>query len=82
MIDTVQAATASTHTAATSAGDMSQYIIMIVFVVVFYFLLLRPQQKQRKAQEQMINSVKVGDEVVTKKAIFRLNGRLICFLHQ
>ena len=30
---------------------------------------MRPQQKQRKAQEQMIKNVQVGDEIVTKGGV-------------
>jgi preprotein translocase subunit YajC len=32
---------------------------------IFYFILLRPQQKQRKEHEEMIRSLRKGDEIVT-----------------
>ncbi len=32
---------------------------------IFYFILLRPQQKQRKAHDEMLRSLKKGDEIVT-----------------
>ena len=32
---------------------------------IFYFVLIRPQSKQRKEHEELIRSVKKGDEVVT-----------------
>ena len=32
---------------------------------VFYFFLIRPQKKKDKAQQEMRNSVEVGDKVVT-----------------
>ena len=36
---------------------------------IFYFVLLRPQQKQRKTHDQLIRSLKKGDEVVTAGGI-------------
>ena len=41
-------------------------IIMIVgLVVVFYFFAIRPQRKQEKQDQQMRDSLSVGDEVTT-----------------
>ena len=45
-------------------------IYVVGFIAIFYFLAVRPQQKQRKAHEQLINSVKRGDRVVTIGGIF------------
>lgn len=36
---------------------------------IFYFVLLRPQQKQRKAHDEMLRSIKKGDEIVTAGGI-------------
>jgi preprotein translocase subunit YajC len=38
---------------------------LVLMFVVLYFLLIRPQQKKQKARNQMLNSVKKGDKVVT-----------------
>jgi len=46
----------------------SQYLgigWIIIFVAIFYFLLIRPQQKQKKARQEMMNSLSVGDDIVT-----------------
>jgi preprotein translocase subunit YajC len=32
---------------------------------IFYFVLIRPQQRQRKAHNELVQSLKKGDEVVT-----------------
>ena len=41
-------------------------IIMIVgLVVVFYFFAIRPQRKQEKQDQEMRDSLSVGDEVTT-----------------
>jgi preprotein translocase subunit YajC len=37
---------------------------------VFYFLLIRPQQRRMRAQQALLNSVEVGDDVVTTSGIF------------
>src|SRR5437868_889014 len=42
--------------------------ILLVFVVM-YFLLIRPQVKKAKEQANLINSLQVGDEVVTSGGI-------------
>jgi preprotein translocase subunit YajC len=34
-------------------------------IVVFYFLLIRPQQKKQKEHRQMVDTLGVGDEIVT-----------------
>ncbi|GAC1652470.1 MAG: hypothetical protein NVS4B3_14690 [Gemmatimonadaceae bacterium] len=36
---------------------------------IFYFLMIRPQQKTRQQQEQRLNSLRKGDEVVTAGGI-------------
>lgn len=39
-------------------------LIALMFAL-FYLLLIRPQQKRLKAQQAMLESLKVGDKVVT-----------------
>ena len=46
-------------------GAFAGFIPLIVIFAIFYFLLIRPQQKQLKAQRGMLDSLKVGDNVVT-----------------
>ena len=41
-------------------------ILMIVaMIAVFYFVVIRPQKKQEKEQNNMRNSLQVGDEITT-----------------
>jgi len=42
---------------------------MLIIFGAFYFLLIRPQQKRQKAHTETINSLKVGDEVLTAGGI-------------
>lgn len=51
-----------------SQGGMAAFtgfIPLIVIFGIFYFLLIRPQQKQLKTHKSMLESLKVGDSVVT-----------------
>lgn len=41
------------------------FLPMILIFVIFYFLLIRPQQKKAKAQQEFLNNLKKGDEVLT-----------------
>jgi preprotein translocase subunit YajC len=47
-------------------GSLFMYVAI---AAIFYFILWRPQQRQRKAAEQMIRSLKRGDEIVTAGGI-------------
>jgi preprotein translocase subunit YajC len=39
-------------------------------IVGFYFLLIRPQRNRQKAQQALLSSIEVGDEVMTTGGIF------------
>ena len=39
--------------------------MMVLLIGIFYFLVIRPQQQKLKAHQQMVNSVRRGDTVVT-----------------
>lgn len=64
-----QVADAGAAPAEISAGGFSSLVPMILIFVVFYFLLIRPQEKKRKAQEQLISTVKSGESVITHSGI-------------
>lgn len=38
---------------------------IIVMLIVFYFFLVRPQKKRDKETKDMLNSLKVGDNITT-----------------
>lgn len=43
---------------------------LILLVVVFYFMLIRPQQKRDKETRQMLEALKVGDNITTIGGIY------------
>ena len=59
------------QTASSSGGQglLVQLLPLILIFVVFYFLLIRPQQKRVKQHKEMVNSLKVGNIVVTSGGI-------------
>ena len=59
--------------AAGGAAGNSQYmsIIMLVgFGLIFYFLLIRPQKQQQKKRKELLDSLKVGDKIITTNGIY------------
>ena len=58
---------ASAHAgAAAPAGPslVGQLVMIAGFIAIFYFLIWRPQAKRTKEHRAMIDSVKIGNEVV------------------
>ena len=55
-----------------SGGNM--FLVIIMYVVVFggfmYFLLVRPQKKQEAAQKSLLDSLVVGDSVLTTAGFY------------
>jgi preprotein translocase subunit YajC len=39
--------------------------MMVIIFAIFYFLLIMPQQRRQKKWQQMLESLKTGDKVVT-----------------
>jgi len=56
---TTSAATAET------AGMGSMLFPLILMFVFLYFFMIRPENKRKKEAEEMRNSVKTGDKIVT-----------------
>jgi preprotein translocase subunit YajC len=48
----------------------SSLLMFVPLILVFYFLIIRPQRKREKAQREMLNSMQVGDNVVSIGGIY------------
>lgn len=46
------------------------FIFFLVMLVFLYLLLIRPQRQQAKRHQEMLQSLNVGDEVVTAGGIY------------
>ena len=57
----------------TEAGSGSMIMMIVWLAVMFaimYFLMVRPQKKEQKRLSAMINSMEVGDAVVTTSGFY------------
>jgi preprotein translocase subunit YajC len=52
-----------------ASGSFVFFLNVTLVIFIFYFLLIRPQRKERQRHDQMIASLKKGDEVVTAGGI-------------
>ncbi len=57
-----------------AAGPLLQLAPFALILVVFYFLLVRPQQKKARETQEMLDNLKVNDEIVTSGGI---HGRIV-----
>jgi preprotein translocase subunit YajC len=51
-------------------GSLIGLALPLLMIVGFYFLLIRPQRNRQKAQQALLSSLEVGDEVLTSGGIF------------
>ena len=49
---------------------MSFLIVMVLLLVVMYVLMIRPQRQRQQAQQSMIDSAGVGDDILTSGGIY------------
>jgi preprotein translocase subunit YajC len=61
----VYAQTTVQDTTPKGPGGFSFPIMMVLLLVVMYFLMIRPQQKRQKQLNETLNSLKVGDQIIT-----------------
>jgi preprotein translocase subunit YajC len=53
-----------------ASGGGGFFILIIVAFAFLWFVLVRPQKRRQVQQQQMLNELKVGDEVVTAGGIY------------
>jgi len=49
----------------TGGGALGLLLPLVAMLGIFYFLLIRPNQRRQRAQRDLIESLDVGDEVIT-----------------
>ena len=52
-----------------AAGPLLQLAPFALILVVFYFLLVRPQQKKARETQEMLDALRVNDDIVTTGGI-------------
>jgi preprotein translocase subunit YajC len=71
--DTVQVVATELTDVATDAAQVDptffekygNWILIGAMIVIFYFFMIRPQQKARKKEQEMRDSLKAGDKIMT-----------------
>ncbi len=58
------------QTSAGSGALIAQILPILAIGLVFYFIVIAPASKQRKKTQEMLNSLKKGDRVVTSGGIY------------
>ena len=53
-----------------NANPLITFLPLILIGGAFYFVLIRPQQRRAKAQQALLRSVEVGDEVLTTAGVY------------
>jgi preprotein translocase subunit YajC len=53
-----------------SGSNVTFLISLVLMVAIFYFLLIRPQQRRVRQQRQLVDSLRIGDEVITIGGMF------------
>ena len=53
-----------------NANPLVTFLPLILIGGAFYFVLIRPQQRRAKAQQALLRSVEVGDEVITTAGVY------------
>ena len=47
------------------SGGSATIIYFVAMVAIMYFLIIMPQRRERKKHEELVNSLKASDQVVT-----------------
>lgn len=53
-----------------SGGILSIVLYVVVFIAIIYFLMIRPNQKETKRRNALMQSMEVGDLVVTTSGFY------------
>lgn len=59
---------------AAAGGSPMSLILMVGLFAVMYFVMIRPQKKKQKEEQQMRDSIQIGDEITTIGGIM---GRVV-----
>jgi preprotein translocase subunit YajC len=51
-------------------SSLPSFLMLGALLLVFYFMLIRPQMKRSKEQRELMNSLEMGDEVMTTSGIY------------
>ena len=56
-----------------ASGGMGSWVIIVYVVLIgamMYFMIIKPQKKQKKEQAELMNSMEIGDSVMTTAGFY------------
>lgn len=53
-----------------AASMISMVVMVVVWFGIMYFLMIRPQRKEQKKKAALVNSVEVGDSILTTSGFY------------
>ena len=57
-----------------AAQQSASWVVLILYVLIIvgfmYFIAIRPQKKQEKKQQELMNSVEIGDSILTSSGFY------------
>ena len=53
-----------------AGSGMSMIIMIVAMFAILYFMMIRPQRKEQTRVQNMLNSMEVGDSVVTTSGFY------------
>jgi preprotein translocase subunit YajC len=56
--------------AAGGPSPLMNFAPLVLIFVVFYFMLIRPQQQKQREHQQMVDNLKLNDDVITTGGIY------------
>ena len=61
-----------TDAATSTTGVSGWYLVfyLVFFGVIMYFMIFRPQKKQQQKQTELVNSIEIGDSVLTTSGFY------------
>lgn len=51
-------------------SGLSSLIFLGLLIAIFYFMLIRPQKKRMESHRELVESIGVGDEIITMTGLY------------
>lgn len=50
-------------------GSLGSLLLLVLLIAMFWFVAVRPARKRQASQQQLVNSLQVGQKVVTTSGL-------------
>lgn len=69
MADLITILSSGSSSGGSSLPMWSTLLMFVPIIAIMYFLMIRPQRKKEKKEQEMRNTLQIGDEIVTAGGI-------------